>query len=674
MKNDRLVKLIATILIAGSLIAGISSCNGGDITPETSETTEVTTAVTTPAATPTPEPTATPTPTPTIAHGPHQKLKEYEALKDLKYGINSIRVFSDGDMVVATRNDIVNGNYKGSNDGTVALHVIDGKLDQVIAEVDTTPGTDILGTTQDGRIVTYDSEDYGITVWTKDLKTSDKIGKANYGAVYNQEEEVIVFNRYASVCKMSLDGTVTRYLDKLYSTRCLNYDQESKSVVLSADDDNDNAAQTFSLLSLEDSKVVDVVEDNNYGEAYFCGGKLLLSYPYEKKAYVEVRDLDGKLAATYKFKYGAEIATSDLTDKMIVKIPEKYGYNYVKKTLLLADPLTGKYCDTGISLKDTNQIAITYDKYSEHFFIADSVSQKKTKARLIELCPECFDLTEDMKTGELKHYERPEDKYKLGDGYKDLRQKADGIEAKYGVKILIGNEILNRDISYSYKLTSMEKTKLSLEDQISYVDFALDTVEGNLSKYPEGFFEKFKDYRGKGGVCFAMVDRLVNENGNFFASGEFVFKGSTSYIVLDSNWLDHTTTHHELWHAVENIISIVDPDSFSPEEWDKYNPKDFKYTENFETYDSIDYSYMCKNECFDLNPDDIYFARQYGTVYPKEDRATIIESFMGNESWYDPDKYTSCLDEFLTFPHLKAKLDYMGDKCEKVFGSRYWEN
>lgn len=673
--TTRTKKIIAGLLITVLSVQGLAACNSSVVEPETSATATETSAVeTTQAPTPTPMPTATPTPTPTIAHNPHQKIKEYEALKDCKYGITNIRVFPDGDLVVTTRNDMINGNYNGKNDGTISLHVIDAKEDKEIAKAKMTPTADILGTTRDGRIVTYDSDGCDVTLWSKDLTSSTVIGKADYGCTFDQENEQVVFARYGSVCKMTLDGNVTRYMDKLYSTRCLNYDPQTDKVILATDDDNYDQVTSYALLNLADNAITNLTEDENFANVSFCKDKVLLNYPYENKSYIEVRNVsDGVKTACYKFKSGAEITTSSLTGKMLVNVPLSYSYNFVKKAIYLADPVTGKYCDTGITLKDLNQLAVTYDKYTEHFFIADSVKQKSTKARIIELCPECFELTEDMKTGDIEHFVKAEDKYSLGDAYKDLRTQADGLEKQFGVRILIGNEILNRNISYSYKLTSMEKSQLTEEDQLSYAGYALEIVQRDLEKYPEGFFEKFRNFKDEGGVCFALVDRLVNEHGDFLASGEFVFRGSTSYIVLDSNMINPSTVHHELWHAAENIISITDPEAFNDEEWNKLNPGDFKYTEDFEKYDKIDYSYMCKEETFEPDHNDIYFARQYGTVFPKEDRATIIEAFMGDENWHDPDKYTSCLDEINSFPHLKAKVDYMGDKCEKVFGYKYWE-
>lgn len=671
--KGRAGKTIAILLTAVFALSWTAGCN----TKETEVTTSVTTTqteITTQAPTATPTPTATPSPTPTIAHTSHQAIREYDALKKCSKGITGIAVFKDGDLAVTTRNDLINGIYNGSYDGSISIRVIDTKEDKEVGKVELNPTSEVKGVSADGRIIVYDCSDDTVSLWSKDLIQHEDIGKAESGCYYDQENDVLVFVRYGSVCKLGMDGTLTKFLDRMYGYYFEAYDPGSNSVIVQKDDDRIGPLSKYSLISLEDNSVTSLVEDTRNMDLMFCDGKPIVSYPYDKKSVVELRDMkDGKITSSYGFKGDSEIYSSPLSDKIIVKVTKSYNYNYVKRTLLIADPFTGKYADTGISLKDANQVAITYDKNTEHFFIADSVSGKDRKARIIELCPECFDYSEDIKEYELKPYERPEEKYKLGDNFKDLRKKADEMEKKYGVKILIGNEILNREMSYAYRLTSMENASWPDEYRTGNTDYALGVIDTNLSKYPEGFFEKFKDFEGEGGVCIALVDELINDNGNFVANGENIFRGSTSYIVLSANTIELTTAHHELWHATENIINIVDPELFDLENWNKLNPEGFKYTEDFETYDNSDYYNMCKNESFDPVVDDIYFARVYGTVNEREDKATIMETFVGNERYYDEERYSSCLDEMNSYPHIKAKIDYIGMACEKVFGYKYWE-
>lgn len=585
--------------------------------------------------------------------------------------------FADGDLIVATRDDIINGNYNGSKDGTITLRIIDTKEDKEVCKVRTNPTTEIVGTASDGRVITYDNSNCEIVVWDKALSTNKVLGKAGYGCIYDAESERIVFMRYGSMCFMTLDGNVTRYMDKMYASRIEAYDPETNSVVICDSEDGDNSTiQEYSLISLDDNDIKVLTETTHFSYGMFCGKNALISYPYGKKSTIDVINTkSGSKLKTWQFKGDSEIVSSPFCDRILVKVNKKYAYNYVKKSILIADPATGKYADTGITLKDVGQMAVFFDKASEHYFIVDSVKDKETKTRLIELCPGCFDLTEDIEEGKSPVYERPELKYKLGSDYDEVRKKADDLEKKYGVEILMGNEIKDYTISYAYKLTSFEDSDLNLEDKKWNADHALEVLDGDLAIYPEGFFEKFKDYRGKGGVVFVIVDRLINEHGNFTASGEYVARGPVDYIVIDYNWLTPSTPHHEIWHATENLIVTVEPDAFDPEEWNKLNPEGFTYTEDFEKYDNEDYYKYCKPDYYDDSDEreEIYFARVYGTVNPREDRATMMECFVGDLDYYDTSMYKSLLELVYTYPHLKAKIEFIGAACEKVFGYRYWQ-
>ena len=148
--------------------------------------------------------------------------------------------------------------------------------------------------------------------------------------------------------------------------------------------------------------------------------------------------------------------------------------------------------------------------------------------------------------------------------------------------------------------------------------------------------------------------------------------GSSSYIVLDVNWITRTTIDHEMWHAVENIIEILEPSAFEPENWDPLNPADFSYIEDFENYLVDRYVQNCRESYTNNDKTGIYFTKLYGTVNAREDRATLVETIMGNDLPYNSE-YKTAIDDLNSYPNIKAKIDYMAQVLKEVLGSCYWD-
>lgn len=67
------------------------------------------------------------------------------------------------------------------------------------------------------------------------------------------------------------------------------------------------------------------------------------------------------------------------------------------------------------------------------------------------------------------------------------------------------------------------------------------------------------------------------------------------------------------------------------------------------------------------------FIKDYSTVNPKEDRATLIEFVMVDQPYYLEDTdYKTSTEYAESYPGLKAKLDIMASEYEKWFGKKYW--
>ena len=345
-------------------------------------------------------------------------------------------------------------------------------------------------------------------------------------------------------------------------------------------------------------------------------------------------------------------------------------------TLKLLDPIGGKYAD--LEMPDgtftTSRITWLTDCGSWVFGLSGS-DQNGLFTALYAVDTENTPLSKDYPEGE---------PYgdavvaTIGDDMKDCRAKADSIEKKFGIRVLIGNEVENVQDPCDYRLGSTEDKAVQA---ISYwdgeitdrVSDALDKLDKELSLYPKGFFEKFKLSDGTGGLRIMLTLSLINKDeDSTFTAGGVQFNGSLWYNIAINLYMmseDDMTVHHEMWHAVESLLE-GHAISFPYEEWEALNPADFEY-EGLEDYGTtsryFDYTLTTKSG------DNAYFARIYGTANEREDRATIIEAIFGNVWQDDVMDYVNGYEAVKRCPHIIKKLDCMAELVKQLFGYVYWE-
>ena len=679
-------KLITSLLSAAAIAAlavmtiSISACSTTSETTSAIDPTDTTTQATqatqaTPTPSPTPSPSPTPTPLPKIDHTGHEGIKEYSALKDLKYGVTGVVNLPNGNIVVSTISDYINGYYKEVKNRHTDLVLIDTAEDKIIKTVTTVDSEDaLMDVTADGRIVVHNEISRHTDIYSSDLELLTTLEDTGLNACYDCDKDRIVYVDHGQTCARDTAGNEEVFVDKTYTSGIRNYDPINRQLLLSDTSTLDTNVLAFKNYDLNTQLFSDLYMTDGFDELFFCGDDLLTVRENTKKADVSLRDRQtGTVKANYKIPFNMNVNATPFSDKCLIIYMSKYKNAYRIKKAIIAQPSTGKYADPGIVLNDMRDPVTYYDKDTGHFYIADTVKQSGTKARLIEICPEAFDYTESLETGDISDYAIPADKYQAGDHLAEARARADQLEKKYGIEILIGDEIKNEQLSDSYELISVEDSKSKdKEDHLFYTNYALNIIDDSLSKYGSEFFTWFKDYTGGGGLTFALVDELVNHNGNFMASAENIMKGSHNLIICDVNTICNSTVHHELWHATENIIMIRDPNAFPDDEWNALNPEGFKYPENLEKYTSSGYDDYCNDSYMNTDKNNIYFARIYSVVNPHEDRATLIESFFGDDYSYDMANYNTALEYVSSFPHLKAKVDYVRSTCERVFGKCYW--
>ena len=300
-------------------------------------------------------------------------------------------------------------------------------------------------------------------------------------------------------------------------------------------------------------------------------------------------------------------------------------------------------------------------------------------AKLYVTDPELVEFTGELKKAELAAPDGGDGAaHTLSDSFAAQSERRNELEKKYGVTVLMGDEVYNAAPCGTYRRVSFEDGEAGYDPDTlaGDIDDALDLIDSELSRYPDGFFKTFVNPYGEGGFRLLMVGSLINEGGGSFeAAGVSYSQGAwyTSEICLNSLQFDGPTIHHELWHNVEKRITDEISDAFSFEKWDALNPEGFEYNNDFENYVSDSGLYQNMLLFDESRPENTYFVQPYSTVNEKEDKATLIELLM--DECYMPEDHGGIPTayEWMTgFPHLKAKLDLMAEYTEKIFGSVYW--
>lgn len=237
-----------------------------------------------------------------------------------------------------------------------------------------------------------------------------------------------------------------------------------------------------------------------------------------------------------------------------------------------------------------------------------------------------------------------------------LRQKADALEAAYGVRILMSNQCETPAALCAYP-SAMSDTLGDAEEE-KRIGFALERLERSLAMYPAGFFEQFTNDMGEGGVRFLLVGAIESD----FNVVDVTFEhGAWQNIVLDIRVTFDLegTICHEIWHATENKIVQKTANAFDDARWSVMNPDGFSYyfDPSSAQPDPLRWTF------FGDGSEGVYFVDTYARVDAREDRARIMEYFMthGTEA-----------RSLIQAPAIRAKLQYMCDAVRAAFDTTGW--
>ena len=339
--------------------------------------------------------------------------------------------------------------------------------------------------------------------------------------------------------------------------------------------------------------------------------------------------------------------------------------NAEPKTLLLFDAQNGKSETLPFDLKNGNETkagylpalgcwaaAVTYeqgaDTYSSSLYRIDP-----TQAKFSQEAMPLYGLDSTLTT-------------ELGSDLKAARDKADAIEQKYGIRILIGNEVNGVNVTgYRIVSTEVRDGKYSAADITGEkIVRALNALDGQLARYPKGFFDMFRA-AGQDGLRISLVATLLQWDPNLAGPAAVAYTAD-GYENIVMDWTEtegSTTFHHELFHTVEAVMEQKNM-PFDADQWAALNPSGFAYY-GFNGVPDLPNEQM-PIIGLESQRETGYFTRPYGMTDAKEDRATIAEYCF--TEWFGVKGY----DYIQTCPHVKAKLDYMEQMLKDCFGKSYF--
>lgn len=236
-------------------------------------------------------------------------------------------------------------------------------------------------------------------------------------------------------------------------------------------------------------------------------------------------------------------------------------------------------------------------------------------------------------------------------GLKKAQLKIKELEEKYSIQIMISTQCKNaimKNCNFEYKDTS------DLKDEEKTILDALKDLDGALKKYPKDFFQQFKTKAGDGGLDIYLIGEIKSSYSVIAFEFESNYRQNVAIDIMSSNVGE--TFCHEIWHAIENIALSENPELF--DDWNELNPKEFRYEGNYEGYDEVQnanqYTYYGEDHI-----KNVYFIDSYSRTYANEDRARIVEYFMGKDK--------DMIKELKKSPHIIKKVEKINRIISDVF-------
>ncbi|MCR5817328.1 MAG: hypothetical protein K6F91_10620 [Ruminococcus sp.] len=682
MKRKLSNRLIALSLAAVMLImAGCSAADSSSSTAESSSSEEVTTT-TTAQTTATPETTTEQTTTTTAPLMPPM-AKPTEELKGFKADGFIANIVNGADNTVIMQTQGYTNN---------SIYVYDPISDSTVKTMELDSDTETLvGMFQNGTIATYDYNDGVKLKYYRKGKSKPEVidTKQTYLLDFKADTEnncvYWIDDEGKSIGKIDDSGNVSTVDIEGEISLLSELNTYEHTFLMTSFDENSETGYSMGLFSLDDCKKTADITNGDWSSFASAAGYVNPCAEFTDSGYVTNIDITPLSGDGGKKRYIMDMPKDSYCtfsgdsscDYAAVTTYDPLNNEY-NVSLSFIDLKKGKLAKADLGKGVITSITPFYSKDLRRFIFAASYADgDSTYTRLIMADPSLCDYKTKLKSEEIPNTQSQT--YEVGEKFKEVREAADKIEQKYGIRILVGNEVKLSEKSSQYIFVTREENEdpYTVEDELYY----LNELDKQLSFYPDGFFKHFKTESGKFGLRLSLVDSLKNDEFTDFEAGGIAFTSGLWYdIAIKTTMLGakESSLHHEMWHTVENLLNSNG--LFDESAWYVFNPDDFVYTSDFDKYatdaefnESL-LEYALSNRTG--NTDDVYFVSSYSTVTAMEDRATLIEQVTSIECDYDNDyaDYLFGTQNLLKYPHLKAKLDFLAEASKKEFGCVYWES
>ena len=243
--------------------------------------------------------------------------------------------------------------------------------------------------------------------------------------------------------------------------------------------------------------------------------------------------------------------------------------------------------------------------------------------------------------------------------YGKVSEMVQSIYEEYGVAIYIGENVPHTFVDY----------RVEMMGDISAMLDAVKSIKKVLGYYPRDFFREFVTNDYSNGMCIYLVGDMTPLSEEYIINPAGFATNMQHYEIIALNINDITYIDsnlcHEIAHAIHKRIKyqeIYSGDVYlDMEEWEKLNPKGFKYYNSYEdSYEkNIEYTGEAYSETMDLK--NVYFVDAYSKTMIEEDFARLMEYGMIR---YD--------EPYLESQNIKNKMKYFYQAIRKVWKTGNW--
>lgn len=227
--------------------------------------------------------------------------------------------------------------------------------------------------------------------------------------------------------------------------------------------------------------------------------------------------------------------------------------------------------------------------------------------------------------------------------YGSLTEKAEKLEDRYGIRILIGANVPAEFSDYTAEACT----------DSAVIDGSLSVLENVLSLYPDTYFTQLKGgyYRNIAVYLTGALHPLDASSNISNASAFATESGGTMQLAFDlGDDLSPDTVIHELTHAAD--YRFAGEELLNEDEWNSMNPEGFSYYYSYinEKGESYETAGSLENTAVSGCPaDDVWFIDPYSKTYPMEDRARLMETLLSGRT-----PYSGCFQG----RHIQEKLSF----------------